>query len=560
MAQEHIPVLIVGAGGAGLSLSLLLRQQGIASTLVERRTDLSWVPRARNLNFRTLEVFRGLGLEKDVLAAGAGISRIFRKPSLVSPEQEELLNAAFLAPPGQEEISPEPFMTYCPQSRLEPILRAATKQQGCEVRYGTELVSFVQEDAGVTATLQERATGRSYAVRADYLIAADGAHSHIRETLGIQSQGYGVLPEYIIFVYFRAPWQQLIEGYEADAIQIKGADVEGLFLYGKDDLGLFMITYRPAQGESFEEFTPERCQQLIEKAIGEPGMAVEIVDRVHWQPAEIVAEQFQMGRVFLLGDAAHTMPAYKGLGLNTAIQSAQNLAWKLAAIIRGQGTQELLATYHGERHPVGRFAAHQSLTGPGAALLPEGVKSKLLAEKEELPFFYPIVGYRYRSQAILSEDPAPASPGQIELLECPEFTGKPGTRVPHLWVERAGQRISTLDLLDGRFVLLAGPAGASWQKAASEVAGSLGIELATYRLGADGELLDLEQTWQTKMGVSAEGVVLVRPDGFVAWRSSILPANPAQQLEQVFAHILCQQFSYNETRKEDAHVYPQSFH
>ena|SRR5579859_5626027 len=118
-------------------------------------------------------------------------------------------------------------------------------------------------------------------------------------------------------------------------------------------------------------------------------MPVEILDVTHWQPAEDVAEQVQQGRVFLVGDTAHTMPGYKGLGLNTAVQSAQ----KLAAVIDGQAGPELLSTYQTERHPVGRFAAHQSLTGPADAELPEGVKSGLRPE-EDLPFFYPMVGYR----------------------------------------------------------------------------------------------------------------------------------------------------------------------
>src|SRR6266566_5939012 len=160
MTQEHVPVLIVGAGGAGLSLSLMLHQQGIASVLVERRPDVSWVPRARNLNFRTLEVFRGLGLEEEVRAAGARASHVFLKETLASPEQKELLDPSGLQPPDLAEISPEPFIWYCPQSRLEPLLLVVNKQRGCDVRYGTRLISFTQDDAGVTATLEEQASGR----------------------------------------------------------------------------------------------------------------------------------------------------------------------------------------------------------------------------------------------------------------------------------------------------------------------------------------------------------------------------------------------------------------
>jgi hypothetical protein len=166
------------------------------------------------------------------------------------------------------------------------------------------------------------------------------------------------------------------------------------------------------------------------------------------------------------------------------------------------------------------------------------VLSKLLPQKEDLPLFYPIVGYRYRSQAILSENAAEAAPGEIALLDREELDGQPGTRVPHLWLGRQGQRISTLDLLDGRFILLAGPQGAPWC-AAALAAASLGIELAAYRIGSNGDLTDLENAAPTRMGLSATGAVLLRPDGFVAWRADTLPSSPESKLAQVLTSILC---------------------
>ena len=255
----------------------------------------------------------------------------------------------------------------------------------------------------------------------------------------------------------------------------------------------------------------------------------------------MVAEHFQQGRVLLVGDAAHTMPPKLGLGANTAIQSAQNLAWKLAAVIRGQASQELLATYQTERHPVGRLASQQSLVGPAAALLTHGGDDKLLPVEKKVSLFSLIAGYRYHSQAVLSEDAVASDPAEIELLDQPEeLTGQPGTRVPHLWLERQGQRISTLDLLDGRFVLLTGTGGTAWRDAAAAVAEKLGIALSAYRIGPDDDLLDLENGWQAKMGVSTDGVVLVRPDGFVAWRSDTRSPNSEQKLMQVLISILCQ--------------------
>jgi len=538
MTQEHIPVLIVGAGGAGLSLSLLLRQQGILSMLVERRSDVSWYPRARNLNFRTLEIFRGLGLEAEVRAAGTRVSRVFRKQSLASSEQEELLDPSMLFE-HLEAISPDQFIWYCPQSRLEPLLLAEARRRGGDVRYNTELVSFMQDDTGVTATLQDRATGRSQVMHSDYLIAADGAHSKIRETLGVPTKGLGELDEHYIFVYFRADWSQLIRGYESDGILIENTNVRSMFLITDKDRGMFLIMYSPSQGESAQNFTAERCKNMILSAMGKADMAIEIVDMAHWQPAERVAERFQQGHVFLVGDAAHTMPPKMGLGVNTAIQSAQNLAWKLAAVLKGNASPQLLATYETERHPVAWLAAEQSLTGPAATFLTKGTDSALLPEEKRVSLFSLIVGYRYRSQAIVSEDTAPSTPGEVELLERPELTGQHGTRVPHLWVERQGQRISTLDLLEGRFVLLTGAGGTAWGEAATAVAARLGISLSTYRIGANADLLDLENGWPAKMGVSGDGAMLIRPDGFVAWRSSTRPPSPEPRLVQVLSRILC---------------------
>jgi 2-polyprenyl-6-methoxyphenol hydroxylase-like FAD-dependent oxidoreductase len=499
-------------------MALLLNQQRIASTLVEQRAEISWVPRARNLNFRTLEVFRGLRLAEEVHAVSQPASRVFRKTSLGSPQEEQLADASALAPANMTSLSPEPFMVYCPQSRSEPILRAAAEKRGCDVRYANKLVSFTQDEAGVTATLTDAQTGRSYVVRADYLVGADGAHSPIREALRIRSAGYGALPEYLVFIYFRAPWHRLMAGHESDAVQVRNASVDGMFLFVQHDLGLLMQTYRPAAGESFEDFTFEHCKQLVELGLGQPGIPVEIVDRVHFQAAESVAECFDSGRVFLVGDAAHTMPGYKGLGLNTAIQSCQNLAWKLASVLHGRASPELLTTYQTERHPVGVFAAHQSLTGPAAAVLPMGARSQLLPEQEERPIFYPIAGYRYRSTAILSEDAARIEQ-ELALVEGEEFTGQPGTRVPHVWFEGEGRRTSTLDLLDGRFVLLTG-AGSNWAAAAGTAPDQLRGKLAVFQVGEKGNLLDAQRGWSARLGVTPDGAVLVRPDGFVAWRSN----------------------------------------
>lgn len=533
--EGRVPVLIVGAGGAGLSLSLLLSQQEIPSMLVERRSAVSWYPRARNLNFRTLEVFRGLGLEVQVLAAGSHVSRMFGKQTLISREQVTFpsVDQAFHIVDRPEMLTPEPLVWYCPQSRLEPLLLAEATRHGCDVRYNTELISFTQDSQGVSATIRDRATGISSVVQANYLLGADGAHSHIRAALGVKAEGLGVLDEHYIFIYFRTAWGQLIRGYEKDAILIDRPDLRGIFLITDADRGMFAI-----QEETARDYSAERCKELVLNGIGKPDLDVEIIDVAHWQPTQLVAECFGQGRAFLVGDAAHAMPPKLGLGVNTAIQSAQNLAWKLAAVLKGQAPQTLLDTYQAERHPVGLLASQQSLVGPAASLLTKGSDDKLLPAEKRISLFSLIAGYRYRSQAVLSEDTASSGPSGIELLSQPEeLTGQPGTRVPCLWLERQGSRISSLDLLDGRFVLLAGPAGTVWRKAIQAAADRLGVRVAAFQIAVD--LVDTENKWQAKMGVSPDGAVLLRPDGFVAWRSRAVTADPVSTLVQVLSQVLC---------------------
>lgn len=527
MDPEQVSVLIVGAGGGGLSLSLLLLQQGIHPLLIERRADVSWYPRARNLNFRTMEVFRGLGLSNEIHTAGAQVSRIFTREHLASREQKELLDTASLL--DTRALSPEPFMWYCPQSRLEPILLKAARQRGADVRYSTELIGFTQDDEGVKATLRDQTTKESQVVNAKFLVGADGAHSYVREQAHIPTQGKGTLDEHYVFIYFRANWDRFVRGYESDAFLIEDPAARGMFVIAEKNLGMYVLT----QGRMAEEITRERAHELLKKAMGQSDIEVEVIEIAPWQPEQRVAERFQQGRVFLVGDAAHTMPPKEGLGANTAIQSAQNLGWKMAAVLNGLAAPELLFTYQAERHPVAWFETKYSMTGPGAAVLDK------TPMKEKPSEFFPIVGYRYRSQAVLSEDDLPTPEEEIVLLDREELTGLPGTRVPHVCFEHNSQQISTLDLFDGRFVLFSGSNGAQWSEAAARANTSLGINMvAAYRIGDGGDLRDPENGWPQRMGVSLDGAVLVRPDSFVAWRSK-QPMSTPHQLEQVLSRILC---------------------
>jgi putative polyketide hydroxylase len=534
MTARHVPVLIVGAGAGGLATSALLAKHGIRSLLVEKRREVFIYPKARNLSFRSLEILRGLGLADEVHAIAKGVTDMLSKPTLNSPEQHRSFDANAIFAPF-EALSPEPGGQYCPQSAFEPILLSYIRNHGSEARYNTQLCSFDQDDTGVKAVVQDKDSQNSETVRADYLVAADGVHSPIRETLGVPTAGYGALPIYVVFIYFRGPWRKFVPQLGAgDAIQVENPDVEGIFLPVRDDFGMFITTYFPGSGQTADQFTAERCREVLTKAVGE-SIDMEVIDVAPWQPYERVADQFQCGRIFLVGDSAHTMPPFKAGGANTAIQSAHNLAWKLAAVLSGTADPALLSTYHVERHPVGRFNARQSLTGPALSFLRLEDKGPGLPTDEEAPIFALLAGYQYHSAAVISGGPLPADSDAVSLVE--ELRGEPGTRVPHAWVQRGDRRISTLDLVGTGMTLFTGSSGAPWRSAARAVSTALGLRIDVHRIGPDSEIRDLDGRWAELTELAPDAALLVRPDDFVAWRGA-LPRSPEDQLRGVLCQIL----------------------
>lgn len=537
MSEDRYPVLIVGAGVGGLSMSALLARQGVNSLLVEKRCATFIYPKARNLTFRSLEILRRLGVGDAVDAVGERVSTMVCKATLSSREETGVLDAASFLP-SAEGLSLEPYGKYCPQSKLEPILLGETRRRGSEVRYNTELVSFSQDDTGVTATIEDIDSGLRSVVLAKYLVGADGTHSPIRRQLGITAAGFGQLPIFVIFIYFRAPWRQFVADLgDGDGVQVINPDVNGIFVVAQGELGVFATTYFPGRGETIDQFTSQRCRQLLLKAIGAP-IDVEIVDIGAWQPCEQVADQFRCNRIFLVGDSAHTMPPFKGGGANSAIESAHNLAWKLSAVLQGTAGTELLDTYHAERHPVGRFAARQSLTGPAVSFLPIQEDRPKLPAEEDLPLFYMIAGYKYRSSAVVSDQASVPDRDAVQLVENEELRGEPGTRVPHAWVLAEGARVSTIDLLGAGFTLFTGSAGRPWLTAAKAATEYFGVSINVHSIGSDADVRDAGDRWAALTGLSPDSALLVRPDDFVAWRAETLPDSPEKELRQVLCQIL----------------------
>ncbi|MFF2779348.1 FAD-dependent oxidoreductase [Streptomyces sp. NPDC058052] len=541
---HHTPVLIVGGSLVGLSTSLFLGRLGVPHTLVERHAGTSIHPRGRGNNVRTMELFRGAGIAESVQRAASVLLQnngILQTPSLVGEEGEWLFKE--IDPGGGlARFSPAGWC-LCSQNDLEPVLRARAGELGGDLRYSTELMSFEQDAEAVTARVKSRETGEHTTIRADYLVAADGPRSPVRELLGIGRTGQGDLFHNVSVTFTSRGLAGVVGDRRFIVGYLTNPDAEGALLpIDNQERWVFHAPWHPEHGETLEEFTDERCADHIRRAVGVPDLDVEITGRAPWHAAERIAERYAGGRVFLAGDAAHEMPPTGAFGSNTGIQDAHNLAWKLAAVLGGWAGPGLLTSYDAERRPVAvvtsaRAAArsvehshpgYAPATGFGGPKGGKGGKGGILNE---------VLGYRYPQGAVLGADPAePAVSDGLRL------TGEPGSRAPHLWLDRAGTRVSTLDLYERSMVLLSSEDGAGgWHTAAARVGGELSVPLDAFRIGGgpDAELSPASDTdWAEAHGVTADGAVLVRPDGFVAWRSPGASADPEAELRKVLTAVL----------------------
>jgi len=544
MYDERTPLLIVGGGLVGLSAAVFLSWQGVPCLLVERHPDLLIHPRARGFTPRTVELYRQVGLEPAIQAAGYASGDSFEWVAV----RAQTLASEEYAPAEEQDggdgfgnASPSPFAPI-DQDKLEILLRDRAEELGADVRFSTELMSFEQDDAGVTAVLEDRRTGGERTVRADYLVAADGYASPVRQHLGVGTDGPGPF-FHTITLMIDADLSRALRGRPVSIAYLQQPR-PGTILMAHDDVGrrwVFGTGYAPERGESVDDYTDERCTQLVRAAAGLPDVGVKIHPQIPGTDLKVlgftigaqVAERYRVGRVFLAGDAAHIVPPTGGLGANTGIQDAHNLGWKLAAVLRGQAGPALLDTYHAERHPLGLFTMQQALArwqsriGAGG-----GADSAPLVDYAAVAF-----GYRYRSSAVLGapEDAAPPLPPE-------ELAGQPGTRAPHLPLTLDGREISTLDLYGQRFVLLAGANGAAWVSAAQRVARRLDVPLDAYRFGV--ELAGDEGAH----GIAPDGALLVRPDGFVAWHAPAAEENPERSLEHALSRLLSRE-SASSTRR-----------
>jgi 2-polyprenyl-6-methoxyphenol hydroxylase-like FAD-dependent oxidoreductase len=506
-------------------MSVLLASLGVRHMLVERHRGTAVHPRAAMFHQRTMEIFRSLGLQEAVEAAAerefVQNGAILAVDSLAGKELRYFFRSVNA---GVEHLSPTSRI-FVTQVGLEPVLRWRAEELGAEHHFATELVGFEQREDEVACTVRARATGAEHTVLARYVVAADGAHSTVRERLGIGMLGPGAFAD-CVTIYFHADVNDLLGGRNLSVVYVNNPELLGFFRFAiTADAGFLAVFSVTGEDGALDrqvgrDMSTSRCAALVRTALGVPDLPVEIDNVQRWDATAGYAERYRDGRVFLAGDAAHVMPPTGGFGGNTGVADAHNLAWKLAMTLDGIAGPGLLDSYEPERSPIGRLTTEQAYVRYVLRVDPSLAGADLPAEADDPSIE---LGAVYRSAAVSADDAEPVPP----LDDPGRPSGRVGTRAPHLPIEVAGRPASTLDLVGPGFTVLTAD-GDAWHRATEEVATALAVPLNAHHVtGAE--------QFTTAFGLTPSGAALIRPDGVIAWRGD---QPDAEQLAHVVSGLL----------------------
>ena len=577
-------VLIVGSGPAGSSMSLFLATYGVDHLVISKYFWTANTPRAHITNQRTVEIMRDLGIEERIKLYGTPHHLMGDTSFCTSLAGEEIgrVRTWGTHPLRESEyLSASPSSNYdLPQNLFEPILVDASSSRGGRFRFGVEYLSHRQYDEYVEVTVSDRLTGDKYAIRCKYLIGADGGRSKVAVDMGASMEGKMDIAGSMNIV-FRADLSKYVAHRPSVLYWVlqPGADIGGI------GLGLVRMV-RPwnewliVWGYDIDAPPPEVNEEfakgVVRNLVGDETIDP-IIDSVSlWGNNRMYATTYRKGRVFIMGDAAHRHPPSNGLGSNTSIQDAYNLAWKLALVINKKAGDGLLTSYQEERAPIGKqivLRANKSIEEFGAILSALGVtdtinvdvmKSNMaqlhdessigLSRRQRLLEAFDLkdyefnahgveLGQRYSSSAVMGDgSEEPKYSRDPELYYHP--TTYPGARLPHVWVvDEAQQKVSTHDICGkGRFTLLTGTNGSRWKMAAEKVSDELGVKIDAYIIGPGQRYRDVYNDFAKVREVEEDGALLVRPDMHIGWRSMSMVEDPEVALASTMRQILSLRF------------------
>jgi putative polyketide hydroxylase len=552
--EESFEVVVVGAGPVGLVSAIQLGRAGIETLLLERRATFSTHPKSGGIHARTMEIYRQLGISDLIQENGRSSNGVLTLGWMTSLNGIEIGSISIGATEEERDRfrawSPE-TMVSCTQDIYEPILgEVVGRYPSVSLRMASEATSLAQDDDWVTIGYSD-AEGEKVA-RARYMIGADGVRSPVRRRLGIGESGVEPLGN-SINVVFDADLEPYRAGRDYGLFWVLNAKTHGAFGSRKSG-NYWSYNFTVPAGGDPASYTPEHCIEIIRAAIGVPDVPIRIVSTLHWKLEQAVTDQWRAGRVFLAGDASHRFPPHGGFGMNSGVQDSHNLVWKLIARLRWGAGDKLLDSYEVERKPIAEQNGEQcllntrrlaSVGGPlkdAAALAaidrPEGealrekIRTSLPAQREQILSQGQQFGQIYRSGALIDD----GTPREESTVSTYRPSGHPGARAPHFWL--ADGR-STIDLYDGGFVLFVARDGQPWLGAAASVATAIDVPLSAFHIGGPGcDLRPGGPQWEDLVGVSAEGALLIRPDGYVAARWTALPDDPASALKGALEVLL----------------------
>jgi 2,4-dichlorophenol 6-monooxygenase len=569
-------VLIVGSGPAGGAASLFLSTYGVDNIVLTRYGWTANTPRAHITNQRTIELMRDMGIEDQIAGNGTAHELMGQTAFCTSLAGEEIgrIRTWGTHPRRLADYTEASPCLPCdlPQTLFEPILVSTAASRGAQLRFNTEYLSLEQDDDGVTATVRDRLSDTTYQIRAKYLIGADGGRSKVAQDIELPMAGAmdiegsmnivfeADLSRYVahrpsVLYWVLQPGAQ-IGGIGAGLIRMVRPWNEWLIVWGYD-----INQPAPVVDEAM-------ATEIVHNLVGDDTIDVKLKGTSVWSVNHMYAEKASKGRVFCMGDAIHRHPPSNGLGSNTSIQDAYNLAWKLALVLKGQAAPELLQTYDDERAPIaqqivdranksrnqfgqifralgmtpdapaGRTIESRKDDTPEGAAQREELRQAIELKDYEFNAHGVELGQRYTSSAVIGDGtPEPPYERDPELYYQP--TTWPGARIPHCWLTRGTDTVSTLDVVGkGRFTLLTGIGGDAWVKAAQSVSEHLGVPIEPYVIGPGRELDDLYGDWARVREIPDEGCLLVRPDAHIAYRSFEQPDNPTDALKQAVSALL----------------------
>jgi 2,4-dichlorophenol 6-monooxygenase len=574
----EVPVLIVGAGPAGLALSAALSRYGVGHLLVERHRDTAHTPRAHIINQRTVEILRHLGIS-DRFHSVATPQHLMANNLWVTTlaglevARSETWGTSAERAADYRAASPEP-MANCPQTVLEPMLLAAARDMGADIRFGWEFASLVQDQDGITSVVRERDGDATLTVRSQYVVGADGARSRVLGQAGLTVEGPDDLAR-AANIWFRADLSRYLAHrpgvltWNVMPGPLPPLRLGTLICHKPFTEFVLAFMYDPEQ-VSLDALGTGELRERISALVGEE-VDAEILGVAGWQVRAQIAPAYSAGRVFCMGDAVHRHPPTNGLGLNMSIADAYNLGWKLALVLAGRAGTALLDSYSAERQPVGAQGVQRAITslqegaaveaalgyepgqaaetgwealntlyepGPAGDERRDALRKAIELSNYQFNAHGVELGYRYQSDAIVddgSPDPIPARDPQLYY----QPTTRPGARVPHARLERDGVPVSSLDLVDDlAFALLTGVGGEAWSRAAAEASARAGVPVRVHVIGGREGVTDPYGEWACLREVETTGCVLVRPDRHVAWRSTRYTPDSARQLPAAIEQAL----------------------